>query len=62
MVDNSTSAASAGSTPLNTTLFELIVALVVPSYTLSSAVIPEVIVTAAFSITKFPAACAARLL
>ena len=31
-------------------MFELIVALVVPSYTLPSAVIPEVIVTAAFPI------------
>ena len=46
------------STPLNTTLFELIVALAPPSYTLSLAVIPEMIVTAAFAIFAVkPAGC-----
>ena len=42
---NRTFATSPGNTPLNTTLFELIVAAVVPSYALLLAVMPEVIVT-----------------
>ena len=44
-VDNHTFAVSPASTPLKTTLFELIVATAVPSYGLLLAVMPEVIVT-----------------
>ncbi len=42
-----TFALSPATTPLNTTLFELIVAVVLPSYTLLFALKPEVIVTVA---------------
>ena len=45
MVVNTTLAASPASTPLNTTLFVVNLAAVVPSYTLLLAVMPEVIVT-----------------
>ena len=58
LVDRSTPAQSAARIPLNTTLFELIVPLVLPSYTLLSAVMPEMIVTAAFPIAAVnPAGC-----
>jgi hypothetical protein len=44
-VDNRTFAVSAGNTPTNTTLFELIVATAIPSYGLLFAVMPEVMLT-----------------
>ena len=47
MVESFTLAVSPANTPFNETLLELIVAVVVPSYILLSAVIPELTVTVA---------------